>query len=155
MKIKINYIVIPLLIITVGSLGALITGYGMEWYATIQLPPYTPSSTFISWMWRIIYLMITTSILIIFNKLNRDWRFYSVINLFITNGLLNILWSYLFFNQHMIGASTLVALLLVITVYLLIWLIWPQSRTAALLLVLYAGWITFASYLNYVILLLN
>jgi len=68
---------------------------------------------------------------------------------------LNVFWSYLFFNQHQILASIIEMIILDTTVIVLILLLWPISKLASYLLMPYAVWVAFATYLTYQILLLN
>lgn len=146
---------IPLLVAFVTSFGSWLTTGGMAWYETIRLPEWTPPGSFIGAMWTIIFILSAISLLIIWNSFPRDSRFWMIICLFAGNAFLNVFWSYLFFNQHLIGWATLEAGILALSVFVLIWLIWPVSLTAASLLFLYAGWSSFATYVSYSIWLLN
>jgi tryptophan-rich sensory protein len=69
--------------------------------------------------------------------------------LFILNAAVNVLWSYVFFYLHKMAPAIWVCLFLDLTIILLIQFIAPVSALAAWLLVPYAAWVTFASYLNY------
>lgn len=152
---KVNYLFIPLFVIFISLFGSWLTSGGLDWYATINLPVWTPSGSFIGSMWTVIYILTAVSAVMVWNGFPRDSRFSAIIKLFLVNAFLNVLWSFIFFNQHLIGWATLEAGLLALSVFGLIFLIWPVSRIAASLLFLYAGWASFATYVSYSVWLLN
>lgn len=154
-KIRPNHIVIPVIAIFTSYAGGAITMAGMEWYRGITLPPWTPPGSVIGAVWAIIFTLSAVSALIVWNTSARDDRFYRIFGVFAVNVNLNVGWSLLFFGLHMMGAAIFEAAALAGSVVVLIVLIWPVSRLAALLLVPYAGWVSFATYLTYVIWRLN
>ena len=152
---KMSFIFIPLTVFGVAAFGSWLTGGGMEWYKTINLPAFTPPGSVIGAVWTIIFILTAISALIFWQKAPRDKRFSWAATFFILNGALNIFWSYLFFNRHWLGAAVWEAGILDLSVIVLIILIWPVSRLASTLLMPYAVWTTFATYLTYVIWSLN
>jgi len=152
---KLNYIIIPAITFLVVMVGGWFTGSGMGWYDQLKLPSFTPSGQVIGSVWTVLFILATASVLIVWNNLPRNQLFWQIIALFAVNAILNVTWSFLFFKQHMIGAAVFDAALLDLSVIGLIVLIWPLSVTAAALLVPYAGWVAFATYLNYVIWTIN
>lgn len=152
---KLNYIIIPLMIILVAVVGSWLTSSGMDWYGTINLPEWTPAGSVIGAVWTTIFILATISALIVWSRANRNRRFRWIIAIFIINAFLNVFWSYLFFNQYLIGPAIWGAGLLGLSVLFLIILIRPISKWAALLLFPYAGWVAFATYLTYTVWLLN
>ncbi len=152
---KLNYIVIPLITFFVAFFGSLLTNNGIDWYKTIKLPSFTPPGFVIGNVWTVIFILSTVSVLIVWNSFPRDQTFWLIISLFLVNAVLNVFWSYLFFTLHSIDAAIFGASLLGISVFLLIFLIWPFSRLAGGLLIPYALWVVFATYLNYRIFVLN
>jgi len=155
MKIKTHFIFIPIAVFAVALLGSWLTGGGMDWYKTINLPSFTPPGSVIGTVWTIIFILTAISALIFWQKAPRDKRLSWTATFFILNGALNIFWSYLFFNRHWLGAAVWEAGILDLSVIVLIILIWPVSRLASTLLMPYAAWTTFATYLTYVIWSLN
>lgn len=152
---KLNYIIIPLLVVAVSVTGSYFTSGGMEWYATISLPSWTPPGSVIGAVWTFIFILTAISIIIVWNKSERDDRFYFILTLFIVNGILNIGWSFIFFGMHWIAVAFFEAVLLGLTVLALIILIKPVNRLASLLLLPYFLWVSFASYLTYTIWQMN
>ncbi len=152
---KINYIIIPFIAFIVAFGGSLLTNRGMVWYKSIHLPSWTPPGQFIGLAWTIIFILSTISALVVWNRMPSGKIFSWIIVFFILNAVLNIAWSFLFFNQHLIGAAVFDAALLGVSVISLIIFIWPFSRFASALLIPYAGWVSFATILNFIIWTLN
>jgi tryptophan-rich sensory protein len=155
MKIKTNYFIIPLIVVLVGLSGSLITLSGKEWYQSINIPSWTPSGATIGFIWTIIFILSAIAALIAWNKKESVKKRELIAVVFIANAILNILWSALFFVRHFIGLAALEAGLLGASVFLLIYLIKPISKTAAFLLLPYGLWTFFATYLTYIVGTLN
>ena len=152
---KLNYFVIPLIVFLASFFGGRITTSGMDWYRSLSLPSWTPAGWVIGLVWTFIFTLGAISVILFWNLKQKPDYFYWVIGLFILNIILNVLWSYLFFGQHLISFAVAEAFALGISVLALIILIWPFSNSAALLLAPYCGWVFFATYLTYSIWLLN
>ena len=78
-----------------------------------------------------------------------------IAGLFIINGLLNILWSPLFFRLRRPDLALLEVPLLWLSILALIVALASVSATASLLLVPYLAWVSFAAFLNLTIVRLN
>lgn len=179
---KPNYIIIPLIVLVTAILGGAITSYGMNhpigWYEMINKPAWTPAGSVIGTVWTILFILIAISVLIFWNGSasprqggaghrqgdpsspqlsfsERDSRFKLATIVFVLNAILNVLWSYVFFVKHFFSLAIYDAGALGLTVILLIFLIRPYSRKAAVLLMPYAIWVAFATYLTYAIYILN
>lgn len=152
---KLNYIIIPLIVFLVAFAGSLITSGGMDWYKTINLPAWTPPGSVIGAVWTTIFILSAISALIVWNGFSRGRRFSWIFIIFIINALLNIFWSYLFFGKNLFYFAFWEAGFLFISVILLVILIRPVSRLAAILLYPYAIWVAFAAYLTYTVWMLN
>lgn len=159
---RLNYIIIPLVTIAVSVIGSLFTNVGLrDWYKQIEKPSITPPGQVIGMVWTVIFLLTMTSALIAWNShrpwgaIPRDNRFWWIMGLFLANGFLNVFWSYLFFTKHLIYISMFDELFLELTVIALIALIWKISPLASLLLLPYAGWVIFATWLTYSVWKLN
>lgn len=162
---KRNYFVIPLVTVLVAALGSWLTSGGIDsgWYGSLAKPAWTPPGSVIGAIWTAIFIMATISALIVWNRAPRDGRFRRIIAVFVANAVLNVLWSFLFFNQHLLGMAAAEAVLLGASVIILVILIWPLGMhphkllltVAAILLIPYAAWATFAASLTYLVFLLN
>lgn len=153
---KPNYIIIPIVTFFTAFVGSMLTSGDMAWYQTLKLPAMAPPGFAIGIVWTVIFILSAISALIVWNNmLHVDPKFPSIAILFLFNALLNIFWSFLFFNQHLIGFSIIEMVVLEATVIGLIVMIWPLSKWASTLLIPYAVWVVVATYLAYNIWILN
>ena len=152
---RLNYFMIPLIVALIATIGSWFTGRGMEWYQTINLPSWTLDGSIIGMVWTGIFILSAIAILLIWNRTKRDKRFRVIISLLAMNGILNLVWSFIFFYSGLIGVAFGETILLEISVVGLIVLIWPKHKWASLLFLPYALWVGFAAYLNYIIWTLN
>lgn len=144
-----SVLVIALIAIAVSVIGGTATGGGMDWYMTLEKPSITPPGLVISVAWTIIYILTAISAIVVWQRFKRDATLKWIIGIFIANALLNGLWSFIFFRWHLIGLAIIEMILLEISTLALIFLIWPRSRAAAILLAPYAIWVLFATFLAY------
>ncbi len=156
MKFKWNYAVIPLSVIAISVAGSLVTGGNMNWYRALNLPPIAPPGAFIGAVWTVIFILSAISILLFWNKEKNKKVKKNLAELFLLNGLLNLLWSIVFFGLHLIGWSIVEMLALNITnLVLIVWLWRRKKQAASILLWPYFAWVSFATYLAYSVWLLN
>ena len=152
---KTSYIVIPGLTIVTMTIGSIFTAAGMAWYKTLILPTITPPDWVFSFVWTLLYTMITISVIYFWNNHKRSGKFNFIAFTFALNGLLNIAWPYLFFYLHLMSISIINCILLTMSTLLLIGLLYKDCFYSALLLVPYAAWTAFATILNWMIFMLN
>jgi tryptophan-rich sensory protein len=145
-----SYILIPLITILVAFVGGQLTMRSVKtWYKTIRKPSWTPPGGVIGTVWTVLYILAAISALIVWNLPGGASVPTTIVMLFILNAAVNVFWSWVFFYKHKPGPAIWVCLFLDLTIVLLIQFISPLSVFAAWLLVPYAAWVTFASYLNY------
>jgi translocator protein len=155
---RLNYIIIPLITIDVAVVGSLYSSRGVQgWYQTINKPAFTPPGSVIGTIWTVIFILSTIAAIMVWNDPSRlagpalPTRFLWIAAIFLLNAFLNVFWSYLFFEKHQMFAAIWEAIALDLTVIVLIALIWPISRLSSALLMPYALWGAFASYLTYTV----
>lgn len=130
------------------------SGYGNPWFDALVKPELMPPGTTFAIMWPILYVLLGLAIAIILNARGAKGR-GPAITLFVVQMLLNFAWSPLFFGMHRVGLAFFVIvaiLVLSITVAILFARIRP---VAALLLIPYIAWLSFASILTFQIMQLN
>jgi tryptophan-rich sensory protein len=143
-----SFLLIPLITILVAYTGGRFTATAVKtWYRGLRKPSWTPPGGVIGAVWTVLYILAAISALV-------AWNLPSPISLvvatlFILNALVNVFWSYVFFYLHKMGPAIWVCLFLDLTIVLLIWFIAPLSPLGGWLLVPYAAWVSFASYLNF------
>jgi len=152
---KLSYFVIPAIIALSAFTGSLITNSNMDWYKTINLPWWTPPGFLIAMIWTTIFIFTSISAILFWNKAEKDRIFWKIAVLFLINILLNVFWSYLFFDKHLIATSIVEMVFLEITVILLMIFLNKAYKPSALLLLPYALWVAFATYVAFSVLMLN
>jgi len=170
MKLKPNYLVIPLVTVLVAVSGSFFTTAGMPWYDTeLVQPELTPPDWIFPIAWNTIFILATISALIVWNtgkpkygffsflksKKSKEHYFWLTIGLFVANAFLNVFWSFLFFYLHLIKAAFVEMFFLEISIIALMITTFRYSKWASLALLPYAAWVAFASYLTWLILSLN
>lgn len=139
----------------VGILGAVFTIPAIPtWYAVLNKPPLTPPNWIFGPVWTTLYFLMGISLFLILEKKLKKQRNF-LIGLFATQLLLNFLWSLIFFGWHQPVIAFIEIIFLWATIALLIISFWRFSKSAAILLVPYIFWVSFASLLNLYIVLLN
>jgi len=126
----------------------------MEWYHALNKPLLSPPDWIFAPVWIALYFMMAISLLLFlkggFSK-NKILPF----SLFFSQLILNLLWTPAFFYMQNIKLGFIILVLLWITVLLTINSFYKFSKAAAILLIPYFIWTTFALYLNFEILRLN
>jgi len=145
-------IAIPLL---VGVVSALLSGGGMEVFASVNKPPLAPPAWLFPVAWTILYtLMGISSYLVLTSEASAE-AIQEAMNIYSLQLLVNFLWPTFFFNFKWYLFAFFWLVLLWLLVLLMIWKFKDISKLAALLNIPYLIWLTFAGYLNFSIWLLN
>ncbi len=139
-----------------GIVGSLFTIPSIPtWYATLQKPLLSPPSWVFGPVWTALYFLMGVSLFLVLRKGVKERRVKEAALIFCIQLGLNVLWSLLFFGLH----SPILALIDIIALWFSIgWTIvvfYKLSRPAGLLLIPYLAWVSFASYLNYAIWIIN
>ncbi len=151
-----SWIAAPLFYLLVAFAGGRFTAQGLgPWYQSLSKPAFTPPGNVIGGVWTIIYILSALSLILFVESGRGRRRFAAVLILYATNGVLNALWSFIFFTRHLLGLAVVDALLIWVTVALLVGATLRVSLWSALLLLPYLVWVSFATYLSYAIYRLN
>ena len=124
------------------------------WYYSLNKSPLTPPAAVFPIAWTILYIMIALSLFFYIKDGLRQEKIIPLV-IFITQIILNLLWTPVFFESHNIKLAFFIIIALIILVFINIILFYKKSKTAAFLLVPYFLWLIFAAYLNYEIIKLN
>lgn len=139
----------------VAGLGSLFTMSAMDgWYADLEQPDWEPPDWVFGPIWSILYLAIGVAAWLVWRE--RGWEQGRIpLVLWSVQLGLNLLWTAIFFGLEMPGAGLVEIVALWLAIAATIVAFWPVSRLAALLLVPYFGWVSYAAALNYAIWTLN
>jgi benzodiazapine receptor len=125
------------------------------WYAGIAKPSFNPPNWLFGPVWTALYMMMAIALYLVWRKGLAAKGVKVALAVFIVQLALNTLWSYAFFGAQspLAGLVVIVALWSMIAASIAAFA--PISRAAAVLLVPYILWVSFASILNASIYFLN
>jgi len=146
---KLNYFIIPLVVILTAFLGGQATGRGMAWYKGLKAPEIAPPGYLFGVVWTILFVLMAVAVLLFWNRPAPDGNFNIIVGLLILNAVLNILWCVLFFGWHRPLAAFIEIFFLNAVNLALIVLFWSSNLWPAILFIPYFLWVSFAAYLNY------
>lgn len=150
-----KFIVSVLIPLAIGFLGSLLTFTSIDtWYAGLNKPSFNPPNWVFGPVWTTLYILMGISLFIVWkNGINKSNRL--AISIFFVQLMLNLFWSFLFFGLQSPFWGLIEIVILWIFILLNILFFSKISRTAALLLIPYIIWVTFAAFLNLNVWLLN
>lgn len=138
----------------VAALGATVTDLG-PWYQGLAKPGWNPPDVVFPMGWTLIYALITVAGITAWRAAPTSAAAEWVIGLFALNGFLNISWSILFFRLQRPDWAFYELVLLWLSILVMIAYCGRFSKSAALLLVPYLAWVSFAGALNLAVVQLN
>jgi translocator protein len=138
----------------VAGLGAALTTLD-DWYRNLRKPSWQPPDWLFGPAWTLIFTLTAIAGLLAWNGASDGEGQRRIIGAFAINGVLNILWSALFFKTRRPDWALVEVVLLWFSVAALILVVVPYSVRAAWLLLPYLFWVAFAAYLNLAVVRLN
>lgn len=143
-----------ILAVVVAAIGMTVTSIG-PWYHSLVLPYWAPPDAMYGVAWTSVYAITAlagvTGWLATPQGREQEWQ----LGMFALSGLLNIAWSYLFFQFHRPDLALVEVVALWLSAVALIVMIWRRSMVGAVLLLPYLFWVTYAGYLTMTIVRLN
>lgn len=139
--------------LAVGFAAYTIIKNDMNVYQQINLPPFSPPSEVFPIVWAILYVLMGISIGLIITTAGKNK--VKAIIIYIIQLVLNFLWSPIFFSLQYFTGALVIIILLWIAVLTMILAFNKINKKAAILQIPYFLWLTFATYLNIMIVLLN
>jgi len=158
MKLTIVIKLIVCLAVTFSAafIGSLFTREAVpDWYANLNKPSFTPPNWLFGPVWTILYLLMAISAVIVWQKGLANPAVRIALTIYLIQLILNAVWSVIFFGLKMPWLSFIEIILLWSAIGLTIFAFARVSITAAVLLVPYILWVSFAAVLNFFIWLLN
>jgi tryptophan-rich sensory protein len=126
-----------------------------SWYSTLHKPSYNPPNWLFAPVWVTIYILIGIAAYLVWKLRNGSATYKTTVIIYIIQLLLNLSWSIVFFGMHQIFAALIIIISLLVAIILNINWFGLFSKVAAWLLVPYLLWVSFASFLNLSIYILN
>ena len=136
------------------GMGGLASVNAAGFYGDLVRPPWAPPAWLFGPVWSVLFLLMGVAAWLVW----RDHGFRgagAALKLYLAQLLANALWSWLFFawrqGAFAFAEVTVLWLLIAATIFSF----WRLNRLAALLLVPYLAWVSFAAVLNFAIWRLN
>ena len=125
------------------------------WYPTLIKPFFTPPAWIFAPVWITLYALMGVAFFLVW-KTGVDHESTKIaVLVFLTQLVLNVLWSMAFFGSRSIVLGLAIIILLWVFVLRTILIFREISRPAAILLIPYIVWVSFAVVLNLALLVLN
>ncbi len=125
-----------------------------EWYAGLAKPSWNPPNWIFGPVWTALYLMMAVSAWKVWRKGGFEAQ-RRPLGIFLTQLVLNVAWSPIFFGLHNPGLAFAEILLLWTAIVATLRAFLRVDRIAGMLLAPYLAWVTFASVLNFALWRLN
>ena len=138
-----------LIVIIISAFGSMFTTTG-DWYESVK-PSITPPSYVFPIAWTILYVLIALSIYFVWTNSKTKYQKKLILLVFGINLIANALWSYLFFGLQNPLAGLIDIVILWLSIILMLLLSYKIDKRAFYMLIPYFLWVSFASYLNYLI----
>lgn len=125
------------------------------WYATLHKPFFSPPNWIFGPIWTILYFIMGVSAFLIWKKGLKNKKIQKALLYFIIQLFFNFLWSALFFGLHNPLLGLIDIVLLFISIILTITFFYKISKAASYLLIPYLLWVSYATILNFSLVVLN
>ena len=125
-----------------------------EWYLSLNKSKLTPPGYVFGIVWPILYLLLGISFLLTIRS-PKCIGFCSPLVFFTSQMILNLIWTTVFFKMKMMKTALLLIYAIIVLTIIAFVKMLPVNRNAALLLIPYLLWLSFASYLNLYIVVKN
>lgn len=139
-----------------GLIGAIFTMPSIDsWYATLVRPELAPPNWIFAPVWTTLYVLMGIAAFLVWHKGLGKKEVKVALAIFGVQLVLNTLWSIIFFGLQSPGWAFVEIVFLWTAIVATIVAFAKVSKLAAWLLVPYILWVSFASYLNFMIFWLN
>lgn len=152
-KSVVGFAVCLLIAFAAAAVGATASIRAAEFYQTLARPGWAPPAGVFGPVWSILYCSMAIASWLVWRR-DRPGRSIALA-VYLLQLALNALWSWVFFAWHHGGWAFAEVLALWAFVLLTIMLFWRVNRPAAILLLPYFLWVSFASCLTFAVWRLN
>ncbi len=118
-----------------------------EWYRQLAKPPLNPPAWVFGPVWTLLYILMGVSAWLVWLRPGLPAARIPLL-LFAAQMALNGAWSWIFFGFHQVGLALIDIILLWAAIAATLFSFWRIRRPAAVLLIPYLLWVSFATYLN-------
>ena len=125
------------------------------WYDALQKPSWNPPNWVFGPVWSALYLAMAVAAWLVWRERKTPPDVRPALAMWGAQLALNAAWSWLFFGLHEMAWAFAEILALWAAIFVTVILFRRHSKLAALLLVPYLAWVSFAAFLNYTLWQLN
>lgn len=135
--------------LVVGGLSGFATSAGVAtWYPTLVKPPFNPPAWVFGPVWTVLYVMMGIAAFLVWRRGLAAPGVRAALTMFLVQLVLNGLWSLVFFGLRRPGWALAEIVLLWLGIGGTVWLFRRVAPAAAVLLLPYWAWVSFATVLN-------
>lgn len=139
-----------------GVVGSLLTVPSIaKWYHPLAKPSFNPPDALFAPVWTSIFILMGISAYLVWQKRAQIAHFPRTVAVYAIQLVLNMMWSFLFFYAHQIGAALFEIVFLLIVIIINARMFYKIDKAAGLLFIPYILWVSFATVLTYSIFRLN
>jgi translocator protein len=139
-----------------GFVGMQLTKMSVDtWYPTLSKPDFNPPDAWFAPVWTTLYVLMAIAMWSVWRQSFSIRQVRRPFSLWLFQLILNIVWSGMFFGLHQVGGALLSMMVLWAFMLPTLRTFFEHSKLAGMLMLPYAGWITFALVLNASIYYLN
>lgn len=139
--------------VIVGGLASLLNMKGFKEFQFVDKPSITPPTFLFPIVWTILYILMGISAYLIFKSgekgKTRAYLFYTM------QLVMNFLWTCFFFGAKDYTAAFVAIVVLLVLVAGMIFSFYAVNKKSGYFQIPYLIWITFALFLNYLVLIMN
>ncbi|GAA4977317.1 tryptophan-rich sensory protein [Algibacter aquimarinus] len=122
-----------------------------EWYQNLNQAPWTPPGWVFGVAWSTIMVCFSIYMAYLYNLVPRK----KLSILFTIQFVLNVIWNYIFFNQHLITVGLISIIMLTIIIAIFLFNYYNDLEAKSILILPYFVWLCIATSLNAYILIYN
>ncbi len=137
-----------------GSVGAIASVRASDFYGQLSRPAWAPPAWLFGPVWSLLYVLMAVAAWLVWRK--HGFRGASVaLSLFVIQLVANAVWTWLFFGLRLGALSLAEICVLWLLIAANIFTFWRLQRGAALLLLPYLAWVSFALALTFALWRMN
>ncbi|MEP7254479.1 MAG: TspO/MBR family protein [Ferruginibacter sp.] len=117
-----------------------------NWYRFINKPTWNPPDWLFGPVWTLLYVLMGIAVALVWHTPHQNKK--TAIIFFASQLVLNLAWSFIFFNLHAIGWAFTEIMIMLVLIAITIAVFYKISKPAAWLMLPYLIWVSFATVLN-------
>jgi translocator protein len=156
MKNFLTFVVCLVLCYAAAAIGSVFTFQSIPtWYAGLVKPPLNPPNWIFGPVWSLLYTLMAIAIFLIVKNGFAAEGIKTAVWVFAAQLVFNTLWSVIFFGARNTFIPVFIIAVLWVLILACIIMFWKISKPASIMMMPYLAWVSFASYLNIGVNILN